>query len=134
MSTAVTTTQDFQQRMFERIRDQMGDLLTDEDLKKLVDAAVQKAFFENVKTPRSYGGGYEEGEPVLVTLLRRHLQDKVGESVQAWLNAHPEEVAKAINETISKGVTKIMQDHIDSRCNGPLWNLAHTLKEKNVLG
>lgn len=41
-NTDIATTKTFQERMFEKIRDQMGDLMTDEDLKKLVDAAMQK--------------------------------------------------------------------------------------------
>ncbi len=32
MSNEIATTKDFQERMFERIREQIGDLLTEEDL------------------------------------------------------------------------------------------------------
>lgn len=43
--------------MFERIKEQTGDLLTEEDFKKMVDAAMQKAFFDSIIT-RIYRRSY----------------------------------------------------------------------------
>ena len=47
--------------MFARIRDQMGDLMTEEDLKKLVDGAMHKAFFEELLAKMEVPVGEESG-------------------------------------------------------------------------
>ncbi len=54
MSNELQMTQDFQTRIFKRIRESIGDLMTDEDLRKLIEAAMQKAFFTEVKIEGNY--------------------------------------------------------------------------------
>ena len=129
--TEITTTKSFQDRMFERIRDQMGDLMTNEDLKKIVEAAMEKAFFEERVDRSNYNTITHP--PLFVVMLQKLLHDQMKEALQQWLTDHPEEVSKAINETLSKGITKIMQDHIDAKAHLPLYNLQAELTRKGVL-
>ena len=131
MTTEIATTKSFQDRMFERIRDQMGDLMTNDDLKKIVEAAMQKAFFEERVDRSSYNPVTHPS--LFVVMLQNLLKEQMKDAVQQWLADHSEEVSKAINETLSKGITKIMQDHIDSKAQQPLFNLYGELTRKGVL-
>jgi hypothetical protein len=132
MSTAVSTTQDFQQRMFEKIRDQMGDLLTDEDLQKIIAAAVEKAFFQPVRRERSYGG-YEEGEPVFVTLVRRQLETQVKAAAELWLAGNNDRVDAVIREQLADGIVELLRRHIDNKFSTPMQVLHRSLVESGLL-
>lgn len=136
MGNAVTTTKDFQERMFERIRDQIGDLLTEEDLKKLVDAAVQKAFFE--KRTVVIGDGWSRREaqvdPYFVELLREEMKERVKAEVATWLAEHPAEIVTAIERTIGGGILACLVREIELRTQGPVNSLVSELTKKGVLG
>lgn len=127
--TAITTTAAFQERMFEKIRDQMGDLLTEEDLKRLVESAMQKAFFE----PRTDARGYNTGPPLFVSMIEKQMQQAVSKAVSDWVAAHPEEVAKVLKETIEAGIFNMMISHFASRTSWPLQELLNKLQSKGIL-
>lgn len=132
MSNELQMTQDFQTRIFNRIRESIGDLMTDEDLKRLVDAAMQRAFFADRIEQESYRQVVRP--PHFIKLIDDLMRERVQAEVKQWLEDHPEEVSKAIQETIEKGICGIMASYIDSRASWPLQNLANELRQKGVLG
>jgi len=133
MSTEVVTTKTFQEKMFEKIRDQMGDLMTEDDLKALVHSAMQKAFFEPVKSQDRWGST-STSDSMFVELIRKELSPMVTKEIQKWLSEHPEEVAKAIEETLAKGMFQLVQQYIERAASGPMCMLADQLRAKGFLG
>src|SRR6478736_8480675 len=88
VNTAVVKGEDFQTRMFERIKAQMGELMTDEELKKIVDAALQKAFFEPtiiVTNPGHYTEKQTPGPSVFTQLVHDLLQENVKKLTKGWM-------------------------------------------------
>lgn len=132
--TDVTTNQSFQERMFARIRDNMGDMMTDEDLKKIVETAVQKSFFELKKGPR-----YDSpvGPSVFEELVRSAMQDRLEAaakaSVDAWIAEHPEDYAKALEAALAKGVFELFSQHFEFLIRVPMQNLAFQLQNTGAL-
>ena len=133
MNDAAATTATFQEKMFAHIRDQMGDLMTDEDLKALVDTAMHKAFFEPV-TIRNSWGSPTQGDPVFITMVQKELESQVRTAIQEWLKEHPEEVSKAIDNALAKGIFGLIQQHIERTSFAPMQMLSDQLKAKGVLG
>lgn len=129
---AVTNPTDFQTRMFERIRDQMGDLLTDAELKAMLEKALEKAFFEPRVRPTSYSGSVNE-EPLFVELIRKELQSKVTSALSKWVENHPDEVSKVISETIEKGIFGMMASHFENKTNWQLQEFANALRNKGLI-
>lgn len=128
MTTAIETTKNFQEKMFEKIRDQMGDLLTDEDLKRLVNTAVQKAFFEP-RTQKSPGGWHDVTlPPLFIETITDELKPRMEEAAKEWIKNHPDEVSKAINDVIGKGFTKIILGYMDQISFGHMNQLAEQIK------
>jgi hypothetical protein len=127
----ITTTQSFQERMFEKIRDQMGDLLTDEDLQKLVSTAMQKAFFE----PRIDSSSYNRFErpPYFVELIEKQMREAVAKAASQWVVDNPELVSKAITEALEKGVFGMALSYFESKALTPLMMLQSQLQQKGVL-
>ncbi len=133
MTTEMTTNQSFQERMFERIRSQMGDLMTEVELKALVDTAMQKAFFEPQVKKDRWGDKTEHPSQFMV-MLKESMQEQVAKEIKEWLSTHPEEVAKAIDETLAKGMFGLIQQYIEAAASGPMMTLANNLRAKGVLG
>jgi hypothetical protein len=132
MSTEITTSKTFQEKMFERIRDQIGDLMTEEDLKKIVEVAMQKAFFEPVTEIGRYGDKTTT-DPIFVKKIRSLMEEQVKLQVSAWIKEHPEEITKTLNECIGKGMSGMMIAHFDSKLSYPLQQFAEGLRQKGLL-
>ena len=54
MTNEIATTKSFQDRMKDKIREGIGDLLTDDDLKVLIDKGIDDVFFTTRYTGESY--------------------------------------------------------------------------------
>lgn len=126
MTTEIATNKSFQERMFERVRSQMGDLMTDEELKKIVNQAVQKAFFE------PQGAGYGSKQPLFVELIHNEMRSKVASAVTLWLQDNPELVQKAIQDVINEGILRAVMQALENRMSWPAQQLAEALKAKGV--
>ena len=135
MTNEVSTTKDFQERMFERIRGQIGDLMTTDDLKKIVDAAIEKAFFEKQKvaTGKSYGAQYEEIDPVFVVQMRELLKPAVSEACSKWMNDNKEAVTKVINDLVAANVFGLVQQHLNSTMQSSLQVMIDQLRKQGMI-
>lgn len=131
MSTDVVSTQAFQERIFSRIRDSIGDLMSDEDLRKLLESAMQKAFFDPVKTSVGYHDRVDP--PLFVTMVRDLMRPMVEAAVQKWVAEHPEDVARVLKEVLEAGIFEAMVRHFKYQTQGPLANMMTQLQAKGVL-
>jgi hypothetical protein len=113
VNTAVTPAKTLQERVGER--------------KKLVETAMHQAFFEPIVKRGEYGR-QDVTDAYIVTLVRKLTQDRVSAAIEAWLGAHKGEIAEQIDNTIGKGMTRLVQDWIDSRSQYHLQNFGDQLK------
>lgn len=134
MTTEVTTNESFQERMFKRVREQMGDLMTEAELKTIVDTALHKAFFEERVIKSSHWNTPDTKKPsAFVELLQEELKQPIREGIQAWLAEHPEKVNEVITETIGKGFLGILHSYIEQKTNEPIFRFANDLRNMGVL-
>lgn len=130
MSTELTNNKTFQERMFERVRDQMGDLMTEAELKTIVDTAMHKAFFEE-RTEHSGYNTYKKPS-VFVEMMGTELKSRVNSAVDQWLKDNPDVVQKAIEAVVQEGITKAVINTLENRMNWPLQQFAEQLRQKGV--
>ena len=131
MTTEVIENKSFQERMFDRIRDQMGDLMTQDELKKIVETAVDKAFFESSVIKHGYGRE-EIKPPIFVAMIEKELKDQVAMLAKGWLTENSDKVNQIINDAIAKGMFGIMTSYIDGLARQPLYNFANELRSKGL--
>jgi hypothetical protein len=131
MDNEVAEAVDFQTRMFNKIREQMGELMTTKELKALVDKAMEKAFFEEREVTRGYNT--EKVKPYFVELVQKELESQVRIQLTAYMKEHSDEVIKAIDETIAKGFYSLVKQHQDNMISTPLWNFAEQLRQKGIM-
>ena len=122
----------FQRRIFDKIKNQLGDLLTEDELRPMVEKAVQQAFFER-RTVRGRYGDNETHEPVFVTLMREHLQTQVRLQVDQWVAANPTVLAGAAEAVVREGIAKAVLGVLEQRIQGPLWTLTQALQQKGIV-
>lgn len=131
MNNEITSTKAFQERMFEKIRDQMGDLLTDEDLKNLVNSAMQQAFFEPIIEKQGYHD--VKKPPFFISMIQKQTQELVNDQVKIWIDNNPEQISNVIKETIEAGIFKMIAAHFERKTSYPLQELMAKLCQKGVL-
>lgn len=111
----IVAQKDFQERMTDRIRESIGELLTDEELKKLVDKGVEKVFFEKGKAPhRSWANSHYETPSWMENTLSELLEKTMKEAVKEKVAGMDEEIKAMVEKTISEGLGVAMVNAVTS--------------------
>lgn len=126
MNTAVNTTQAFQERMFARMRDSMGDLMTDDDLKALLERAVEEAFFKPRTVPDGHYGT-KQVEPLFICMIRDEVKAQVAGVVSTWVRENPDKVNEALDKVIQAGIVGMVETWFASKTSWPLQQLANQI-------
>jgi len=124
----VAKPQSFQERMSERIKDSIADLMTDEELKPLVEKAVQQAFFEPQKSQRGYHTYMEPSW--FEETVKGLLQDSVTAEVQKQIVAKSDEITAMIEKVIKEGVGAAMLQSISSMFSNDFYNFANNIQNQ----
>jgi hypothetical protein len=106
--TDIVQSKTFEQRMKERIRDSIGDLISDEDLSKMVDRSLEEVFFKERANPKrtSY---YNSGEPdtlppLLHDIVKTAMTEQVSEAVKEYIGNNREQVDATIKTVLEQGM------------------------------
>lgn len=132
MTTAVSTTQDFQERLYEKIRADIGSLMTDEDVKKLLEAAMERTFF----TPTTKQDGYRtyEGPPRIVDMMKELMAPTLHKALSQWMEEHPEIVKQQLEKALAGGMANAIIDAFNSRLSSSFGmlqaNLMNALQQR----
>jgi len=128
MTKEVMIKQTFEEKMKERIRESIGELITDEELSKLVHKSVDQVFFAPTKIKRGSFGDYEEGPSLLNGLIKELLTPQVNKSIQQYINEHPAEVIKVVKEVVSVGMGNALLNAVNYQFQNDLINLQSNIQ------
>ena len=113
MNKEIVPSKSFQDRMKDRIKDSIGELMTDDELKKVVNQAVQEIFFE--KQVLQDGYGTKEKPPWIHKLIKEILKDKVRIAVDDYMFVNSEIILKNIDNIVKDGVGGAVLSAITNR-------------------
>ena len=119
----IIKSQTFEEKLGDRIRESIGDLITDEDLSKVVAKGINQAFFEERVTLNSYGSVQNSKPPLVAVIITDLMAEQVNKSVKEWFQNNPEEVKKLMDKVIADGMTKALLEAFDSLFYSALHNL-----------
>jgi len=120
----------FQERIFDKIKESIGDLMSEEDLKRLVEAALQDAFFkERVTKNYQFGSTSEVKPPVLVELVEKLLRERVRVAVDAWLATNQDKLAPLIQKMVDDGLCTMLRRILEDKTQQAMWLLGEHLKQ-----
>ncbi len=122
-----STTLSFEQKIHNRIRDSIGDLMTEEDLKKLVHGTFDTVFFKQRANPK-YTGSYNSYEkptiePLSTEIIRTLLQPVFEEQVKLWIAQNKEQVLEVIGKKLEQDAGQLLLTAIAKSFEMPLLNL-----------
>ena len=125
---AASTT--FQERMFQRVRESLGELLTEEEARALVDRAINEALFKRtIERERGYHGREVEKPSMFELMVVKESEPMIREAIEKWISENSEEVNKLIREIIEQGITGILSRVITEAFRQPLYQLQGNLSK-----
>lgn len=124
----------FEENILNKVKESIGDFISDDDLKKLVEKGIQEAFFkERIISTGYYGNENKILPSPFVELIQNLLKDKIFEILKEYVNSHSEEVNKAIRETLEQGIYELMMNYFRNQSAMPLQELISKLQLKNLI-
>ena len=121
----------FEERVFQKIREDFASLMTDAEIKALVDKTIERTFFQ----PREEKVGYYDTKklpPLIVELVKAQVEPVMLKAISAWLEANPDKVTAALNEALAGGLVAALGRALEIKMNQPMWDLQNKLQ--GVLG
>lgn len=121
---------EFQEKMKERMRQAMGDLMPDEVLAGIVGKGIHEAFFTEKQKPGAYYGSQSSTEPAwVVTFIREECKARVEEEVKKYISQHPRKFAEVIDGVLREGIASAMFNSIASIFQPAMNNLTNQIIE-----
>lgn len=123
----------FQDRIKEKIKNDIGTLLTDDDLSKLIASSLHEMFFEKVRVQREYSSYIDESDPIIYNTLRPLLTERVDAAVKAWLSANESTVTAIIDAVICRGIHEALIRSFEAKIGQTMWDFGEKLKSGLML-
>lgn len=111
-----------------RIKDSIGDLMTDEDLRKIMERGVEKALFQ----PRDGRDGYgytRSKESLVDEAVHKFLEQQMQAAVDKWVDSNADKLKEAVDKAIVLGAGECAIRAMDSRMNTALYELGQRMNE-----
>lgn len=126
MSTDLTPQQKFEERIKAKLVDDIGQLLPDDVLSAMVEAAMKEAFFKprKIVDNSGYHQRIVDGDPWLVEVLRDLVGEQVKHEVKAFAEANREEITRQLDMIIKDGLLRSMLQHMDNKLQWSLQEIA----------
>lgn len=92
-----------EERVTDKLHESIGDLLTPDDLRKIVERGVEQFLFRPRQVKDGYGYAKTE-EPIAKTLVSKHYAEQAQKAVQDWIESNPEVLKDAVQKFLAQGV------------------------------
>lgn len=127
---AIQETQNFEERMMSKIKESIGDMITDDELKKIVERGIEKAFFEPKMRKDQYGNREITDEPLAIRAVREFARKKADETVEKWIKENPQKIGEILDSVLRDGIVKIVTQTIDQMFYMPLQTLKNEFQNR----
>jgi len=122
----ITKQESFEDKMKARIKESIGELITDEELSKLIKKGIEDAYFQ----PRTYKDGYHTKtmDPLMHEVIKAELGPKVDAAVREWVKLNPEIVHKVLQDTLSAGIGKAVMQSFENMLSQSFFNFQQQIE------
>ncbi len=132
MSDQIAINLSFEDKLKKRIRDSIGELMSDEDLKKVIERGIDDALFKTRKVPASYGG-YSDKPSLVDEAINAYFQPKVRDAVDKWVAANPEKLQEALDKAMKLGIAGCVDYAMDQKFQWLFQSAAQQMKSQGLL-
>ncbi len=127
MSDEIVQTKTFEERMRDRIKEDIGDLITDEELSAMVKKCVNDIFFEGRTVPN---GVYNTKEvpSFFEAEVKRLMEPLVKKEVRRCVINNKELITKATKEVFEQGVGTLFVKALNDMFQNDLMSLQQNIQ------
>lgn len=130
MSTNIPqVSKSFEERMMDMMKENVGNLFTPDDLKKIVERGIEKLFFEARLTNSNYGRNDYKAS-LSEELVKKHMEEQVRIAIAEWIKDNPEKMLPIIETAINKGITTHIMNAVESLFQNTFWHFGEQLKQQ----
>ncbi len=126
----LTAPQTFEQKLMARIRESIGELMSEEDLKKILDRGVEEALFSRKPELDQYQRVIRTNPSFVENAVKELLAEKMKDAVDKWCITNSQILTEAIEQAVKVGIGKCMLDALDYKMQGLLMNLRGEIEER----
>lgn len=129
--TNVATNETFEAKMKTRIKESIGDLITDEELSKLINAQIKVIFLDKreVKSNDSWGSTTQKPS-LLEEIIKECLTGSVKDLVKSYINDNSEEVKLQVKSVVQEGVGAAVMTALSKSFSSDLWSMENNIMNK----
>ena len=122
MANQIETVKTFQEKISEKIKDSIGDLITDDDLKPLIEKSIADLLTNDRKIKNHSGSypQYNDAPPLMQEIITPLLEVQIKEQVAKYISDNPQLLTKVIDDMVVNGFIKVMIWHLDGKISIPL--------------
>jgi hypothetical protein len=129
MEKALVEAKSFEERVYEKIRTDIGSLMTDEELKKLVEKSVDRMFFSDRVIKSDHWGRSETKPPLIFEAVQAAVAQKIDDHVRAYVQERAPEFAKVMEDALAKGFWGLVSQHFNNQLANPMIVLQQQINE-----
>lgn len=117
--SSLTVQQSFEEQIKNRLREDIGKLMPDEQLSRLIEEAISKIFFTRIQE------GYGNSKPSWFEQeVNSVLSGKIREHITLYMEKNQDEVARQISNGITATVPAIFGAMISGMISNNTWNFS----------
>lgn len=133
MADEVVATKSLEERITARLHESISELVTEADLKQIVERGVEDFFFKPRKERHGHDGWTRDVPPLITELVDKHLKTAMERTIGDWLVAHPDQLQRAMDDAIRRGVADALTRTLDERFRLIFENTIQTLRAQQLL-
>jgi len=110
----IVKSKSFEDKMKDRVKESIGDLMTDEDLSKIVHRSMEEIFFTEKEIKNSWGSVTKTIQPLSHEMVREILTPLIKVKMNQFIKQHSSIIEDHIKTVIDNGLSKLMLKSVDS--------------------
>ncbi len=126
----VAESKSFQERMIDKMRENIGDLITPEEMRKLVDAGMNTILHASPPQLDSYGRPKERKPSVAEAITKEVIEPLVRVQIDEWIASHQAEIEKIVAEVVKNGVGDAVISALNFRLQNDFMQFGNNLVQR----
>jgi hypothetical protein len=133
MANDVALQMSFEEKFRDRIKNHIGELMTDEDIKKILNAGIQKYLFEPRPVKTDHWHGESECPSLVQEVIEKHLHSEVENAVNGWIIDHPDDMKMFVQNAIGAGMGKCFMEYLNHHFAGMAKMVVEQMHQNGML-
>jgi len=129
MSTELDVMKDFKTKLSDKIRADIGSLLPEEAISKMIEQCIQQEFFDPIVTGNYYNK--EEKPSWFVSEVKKAIKPLLEQSVQTYVDTHKDKIKKAVDDLVKQeNLTFIASATISKRLAEDMYSQMYSIVDQ----